>query len=327
DAQQDSSNIAKTRSKATLNEPNPQGESSGSGPGCQETIGGAMAKIRSEGVPIQYIDTPLLTCNTIELTDPVPQTPHDSHLSGGHTPGNIDDLVDEKVIFKDKGSGEKGSSTTEIVSTARPDISAARPEVSIAEPKNPPTTTTLFDDEDVTIADTLDRKRTTRKAFKAALARLYDEVQAQIYADHELAARLTHKEQEKYIVEERSKLLAKFFKIRKKQLAKERAQIIRSKPPTKTQLRNIMMTYVKHTCRFTHAQLKSRSFEEIQKLYTKEQKWIDAFVHIGSEENEKRVGNRKKRAAGSSLKQKLSKKQKVNDQESVDSDKELMICL
>nr|GEX76577.1 hypothetical protein [Tanacetum cinerariifolium] len=40
-------------------------------------------------------------------------------------------------------------------STARPDISAARPEVSTAESKTPPTTTTLFDDEDVTISDTL----------------------------------------------------------------------------------------------------------------------------------------------------------------------------
>nr|GFA47844.1 hypothetical protein [Tanacetum cinerariifolium] len=39
DAQQDTSNITKTQSKATLNEPTPQGEGSGSGPGRQETIG------------------------------------------------------------------------------------------------------------------------------------------------------------------------------------------------------------------------------------------------------------------------------------------------
>nr|GEV97451.1 hypothetical protein [Tanacetum cinerariifolium] len=110
-------------------------------------------------------------------------------------------------------------------------------------------------------------------------------------------------------------------------LAKERAEEIRSKPPSKSQLRNLMMTYLKHTCRFTHAQLKSRSFEEIQKLYTKEQKWVDAFVSIGSEEDEKKVGSRKKRAVGSSSKQNSPKKQKVNDQEFVDNDKELRICL
>nr|GEZ28866.1 putative ribonuclease H-like domain-containing protein [Tanacetum cinerariifolium] len=60
-----------------------------------------------------------------------------------------------EMIVKDKGNGEKGGSTAKTVSTARLDISAARPEVSTGEPKTPPTTETLFDDEDVTIADTL----------------------------------------------------------------------------------------------------------------------------------------------------------------------------
>nr|GFC13910.1 hypothetical protein [Tanacetum cinerariifolium] len=78
---------------------------------------------------------------------------------------------------------------------------------------------------------------------------------------------------------------------------------------------------------FTHAQLKSKSFEEIRKLYIKEHKWVDTFVPIGSEEDEKRVGSRKKRAAGSSSKQQPPKKQKVNDQKFVDSDTELRLCL
>nr|GEU34719.1 hypothetical protein [Tanacetum cinerariifolium] len=332
----------------------------------------------------QSSDPPLLTGfrngeermeHEIELTDLVPQTPLDSPLSGGHTPGsdkgsmtlkelmNLCTTLSQKVIVKDKGNGEIGGSTAKT-------ISAARPEVSTVEPKTPPTTTTLFDDEDVTIVDTLvkmksqkakekgvafkdvddfarpirDTKVTLKiqadfdkeirkererqdEASKATLVGLYDEVKAQIDVDHELAARLTHKEQEKFTIKERSKLLAELFKRRKKQLVKERAEAIRSKPPTKTRLRNLMMTYLQHTGRFTHAQLKSRSFKEIQKLYTKEQKWVDAFVPIGSEEDEKRVRSRKKRVAGSSSKQKSSKKQKVNDLESVDSNKELRICL
>nr|GEX74414.1 hypothetical protein [Tanacetum cinerariifolium] len=348
--------------------------------------------------------------HAIELTDHVPQTPHDSPLLGGHTPGSdkgsmtqkelmnlcitlsqkVLDLenvktvqaneiaslkkrvtkleqrqssrilgfhpfrAEEEVIVEDKGSGQKGGSKAETISTTRPDISAARPEVSTAEQKTPPTTT-LFDDEDVTIADTLTKKRDQdqierdatvslkiqadldekvriererqEEASKAAIGELYDEVHAQIDADHELTARLTHEEQEKYTVEERYKLLAEFFKERKKQLAKERVEATRSKPPTKTQLRNLMMTYLKHTGRFTHAQLKSRSFEEIQKLYTKEHKWVDAFVPIGSEEDEKRVRSRKKRAACSSSKHKSPKKHKVNNQESVDSENQFRKCL
>nr|GEW19882.1 hypothetical protein [Tanacetum cinerariifolium] len=138
----------------------------------------------------------------------------------------------------------------------------------------------------LTTATTVDEEERLRKeredeASMAAIAELYDEVQAQMDAGHELATRMTHEEQEKYTVEER----------------------------------------------FTHAQLKSKGFEEIQKLYTKEKDWIDAFVPIGSEEDARRDGSRKKRAAGSSTKQMSPKKQKENDQESKDSDKELRECL
>ncbi|GJT19677.1 putative ribonuclease H-like domain-containing protein [Tanacetum coccineum] len=69
-----------------------------------------------------------------------------------------------------KGSGEKGGSTEELVSTAipkivstarpelstaRPDVDAARQEDSAVEPRTPPTTTSIFDDEDITMAQTL----------------------------------------------------------------------------------------------------------------------------------------------------------------------------
>nr|GEZ47898.1 hypothetical protein [Tanacetum cinerariifolium] len=97
DAHQDSSNITKTQSKATLNAPTPQGKGSGSGPGRQKTMEGSMAHIRYEGALIQSIDPPISTGYTvgsgedkmeheIKLTNPVPQTPYDSPLSGGHTP-------------------------------------------------------------------------------------------------------------------------------------------------------------------------------------------------------------------------------------------------
>ncbi|GJW47442.1 hypothetical protein Tco_0079088 [Tanacetum coccineum] len=80
----------------------------------------------------------------------------------------------------------------------------------------------------------------------AALTKEFDEIQARIDADHELAVRLTHEEQEKYIIEERARLLAEFFDQRKKQLAAVRAETIRNKPPIKPQVRNRMITYLKH---------------------------------------------------------------------------------
>ncbi|GKF50134.1 hypothetical protein Tco_0146601, partial [Tanacetum coccineum] len=66
---------------------------------------------------------------------------------------------------------------------------------------------------------------------------LYDEVQARIDADHELAVRWTQEEQEKYTVDERAKLLAEYLENRNKQLAEERAATTKNKPPTKSQLR------------------------------------------------------------------------------------------
>ncbi|GKG35208.1 hypothetical protein Tco_0440362, partial [Tanacetum coccineum] len=70
-------------------------------------------------------------------------------------------------------------------------------------------------------------KQKQEEATNAALAEEFDEIQARIDADHELAIRLTHEEQEKYTI-------------------KERVEAIRNKPPTRTQIRNKMITYLKH---------------------------------------------------------------------------------
>nr|GEX04566.1 ribonuclease H-like domain-containing protein [Tanacetum cinerariifolium] len=246
----------------------------------------------------------------------------------------LDAELDENIEYIDTEEAlNEGRQST--VSTARPDDDTARPNVSTARqklstvgPRNTPTTSTIFDDEEMTLADTLiklkddkvkgvafkdsestDRparsiltlkpfltikpkdkgngvleehesaKNITKSDFDAAqiardeeiarqlevellaelewerqreeqasmdyIANLYDEVQARIYVDHELPVKWTHEEQEKYTVDERAKLLAEYFKRRKKQLAEERAVAIRNKPPTKTQLRRLMMTYLK----------------------------------------------------------------------------------
>ncbi|GKE94665.1 hypothetical protein Tco_1579520 [Tanacetum coccineum] len=98
EAEQESGNIHKTLSTATLNEPSPQGTGSGSRPRCLDTtLGDADARNRFKTTSKQSHDPPLLEVNTSgsgedsmehqdDLTDFVPPTPHDSPLSGGHTP-------------------------------------------------------------------------------------------------------------------------------------------------------------------------------------------------------------------------------------------------
>ncbi|GJS99120.1 hypothetical protein Tco_0820290 [Tanacetum coccineum] len=130
----------------------------------------------------------------------------------------------------------------------------------------------------------------------------------------------------KYHNEERPVIKSEYFKRRKKQLAAERAKAIRKKPPTKAQARNRMITYLKHMGKYTHQQLKHKTLEELQKLYQKEQKWINDFKPMNFEEdgsNTKKAGKRIKRIAYSTSKQKSPKKSKVTkEQESVESNEE-----
>ncbi|GJR84506.1 putative ribonuclease H-like domain-containing protein [Tanacetum coccineum] len=265
-------------------------------------------------------------------------------------------LTGDTEVVEDKSSGDKEGNAEELVSTARPDIDAARQEDSVVEPKTSPTTS-IFDDEDITMDQTLikmkeekakekgvsikdvdDSSRPARsiltlkplptidpkdkgkgvlkespvkkvkrsdldaaqiakdveiarlvhekelakterereeiqrqdQAYVDYIVSLYDEVQAKIDASEELAARLQMEEREMYTIKETSKLLVEFFERRKKLLAEERVAAVRNKPPTRTQLRSLMMTYLKHT----------------------------DFMPIGSERDEKMIDKMNKKAVG-----------------------------
>ncbi|GKA30807.1 hypothetical protein Tco_0717112 [Tanacetum coccineum] len=280
----------------------------------------------------------------------------------------IEDVVKEgrqsnETEELNKGSGEKGGSTEELVSTAvpktvstarpelstaRPDVDAARQEDSVVEPRTPPTTTSIFDDEDITMAQTLIKmkeekakekgvsikdiedssrpersiltlkplptidpkdkgksileepepaKKMTRSDFdvaqiardaeiarqlqvdlqaevererqreeeasKAAIAETYDEVQAGIDADALFAAKLQQEEREE---------------------AAQRSAEIRSRPPTKSQLGNLMMTYLKNIGGYKHSQLKPKTFAKIQGLYERQKRVIDDFKPMDSDD-------------------------------------------
>ncbi|GJR90685.1 hypothetical protein Tco_0214696, partial [Tanacetum coccineum] len=66
EAEQDSGNITKTRSKATPSESSSLGTNSGGGPRCQETIGDTIAETRFENVSKLSNDSLLARCNTLQ---------------------------------------------------------------------------------------------------------------------------------------------------------------------------------------------------------------------------------------------------------------------
>ncbi|GJS38253.1 hypothetical protein Tco_0563296 [Tanacetum coccineum] len=81
------------------------------------------------------------------------------------------------------------------------------------------------------------KKLAEEEATKAALIRDYDDIQARIEADSILATRIQEEEREKFIIEERAKLLHDTIAAQKRFLAQQRAAKIRSRPPTRTQLK------------------------------------------------------------------------------------------
>ncbi|GJR10842.1 hypothetical protein Tco_0793494 [Tanacetum coccineum] len=135
-----------------------------------------------------------------------------------------------------------------------------------------------------------ERKRLAEEeATNDALIRNYDDIKARIEADRLLAERLQEQEREQFTVEERAKFLHDTIAAQRRFLAQQRSEAIRNKPPTKNQLRNQMMTYLKHVGNFQHSQLKTKKFEEIQALYEKIKRSDEDFIAIGSAEDERMI--------------------------------------
>ncbi|GJR81626.1 hypothetical protein Tco_0152411 [Tanacetum coccineum] len=105
------------------------------------------------------------------------------------------------------------------------------------------------------------------KATNEALIKNFDDIKARIEADRILAEKLQEQEREQFTIEERAKFLHDTIAAQRKFLARQRSEAIRNRPPTKNQLRNQMMTYLKHVGNFKHSELKSKKFEDIQAMY------------------------------------------------------------
>ncbi|GJZ36476.1 hypothetical protein Tco_0582667 [Tanacetum coccineum] len=133
------------------------------------------------------------------------------------------------------------------------------------------------------------KKLAEEEATKAALIQDFDDILARIEVDRLLAARLQEEERETFTVEERAKFLYDTIAAQRRFLAQQRAAAIRSRPPTRTQLRNQMMTYLKHVGGKKHADLKNTNFEEIQVLYKKVKRSNKDFIAIGFVEDERQI--------------------------------------
>ncbi|GJR04076.1 hypothetical protein Tco_0527060 [Tanacetum coccineum] len=135
----------------------------------------------------------------------------------------------------------------------------------------------------------------------------WDNVQAMIDADYELATRLQEQEQEELTVEKKSKLFIELMDKRKKHFTRLRVEEHRRKPPTKAHKRSQMCTYLKNMVGFTH------------------------MVKGGKEKDEGSVTRAKEsssKRADTELEQKRIKKQKIDDdQEEAEMKKHMEIVV
>ncbi|GKC84125.1 hypothetical protein Tco_1139842, partial [Tanacetum coccineum] len=143
--------------------------------------------------------------------------------------------------------------------------------------------------------------------------RKFDDIQARIKADRLLAARLQEEERETFTFEERAKFLYDIIVAQRRFLAQQRDIVIRSRPPTRTQIRNQMMTYLKHVRGKKHADLKNKNFEEIQVLYKEVKRSDKNFIAIGSAEDKRQI--KEMNEESKDPKKKRLKKRVVNEED------------
>ncbi|GKC29364.1 hypothetical protein Tco_1036658 [Tanacetum coccineum] len=142
----------------------------------------------------------------------------------------------------------------------------------------------------------------------------WDNIQAQIEADEELAHRLQAQEREGYSEADKAKLLVELINERKRQFAQQRAQQRRNRPLTQAQQRSYMCNYIKHMGSHTLQQLRGYSFDEINVLFESTVKRVNTFTPIESDDTvSKVVAESSKRSAEEELGEESSKRQKIGE--------------
>ncbi|GKF48560.1 hypothetical protein Tco_0141811 [Tanacetum coccineum] len=120
-----------------------------------------------------------------------------------------------------------------------------------------------FDEEERLVRE----KAKKEQEANIALIETWDDIQAKIDADHQLAERLQAQEQEELSVKEKTKLFQQLLEQRRKHFAAKRAEEKRNKPPTQAQQRKIMCTYLKNMEGKNPKDMKNKSFDSIHKMF------------------------------------------------------------
>ncbi|GJS89732.1 ribonuclease H-like domain-containing protein [Tanacetum coccineum] len=293
EAEQDSGNITKTRSKATPNEVGSQGTTSGGGPRRQETMGDTIAQTGFKNVSKHSNDL-LLVREKTKTTQ-------------------AEEIVSlkrrvKKLEQKKRSKTHKLKRLRKVGATARVESSN---DESLGEDASKQGRIYDIDaDDDITLVNVQDDAKmfnvntlTGDEVFaeQEVVAKdvnlTVDEVTlAQTLAalksvKPKLAERLQAEEQEQFTIEQKATLFKELLEKRRKHFVAKRAEEKRNTPPTKTQQKKTMITYLKNMEGWKHKDLKYKNFNSIKELFDKALKRVNMFVDFRTELETAEVDN------------------------------------
>ncbi|GJS43759.1 hypothetical protein Tco_0568802 [Tanacetum coccineum] len=137
----------------------------------------------------------------------------------------------------------------------------------------------------VRLQEQLDEKERQRIARVHEEARSFnveewEDIQARVEVDEELAQRLQADEREKHSEAKKVRLLVEVINQRKRHFAQQKAEAKRNKPMTQAQQRTYMSNYIKNMGNYTLKQLKSYSFAEIKTLFETTMREMNLFKKV-----------------------------------------------
>ncbi|GJT69746.1 hypothetical protein Tco_1029032 [Tanacetum coccineum] len=282
EAEQDSGNINKTQSKETPNESSSQKTNSDGGPRCQETVGDTIAQTRLKLDELMALSTNLQ--NMVLDLEQTKTTQHNEISSLKRMVKKLEkknridaiDADDEIILVSvhdmNVSAGEEVvKEVVEVINNVKLIIDAAQDKGKgiLIEPVKPmkkkdqirldeETTFNLqakFDEEERLVRE----KAKKEKETNIALIETWDDIQAKIDADHQMAKRIQAQEQE------------------------ELAEKKRNKPPTKAQQRKIICTYLKNMEGYKLNDLKLKEFDSIQEMFDKAFKRVNTVEDFRTE--------------------------------------------
>nr|GEX30221.1 hypothetical protein [Tanacetum cinerariifolium] len=274
EAEHDNGKINTTKSKATPNESSSQRTDSGGGPRCQEAMGDTIVILDLHGEEVFVAKQ------------------------------------DENVVEKEVDAAQvqvSTAATTATISINEVTLGQALAELKHTKPKakakeivfhelEESTTTTKSTISKLKSQDKEQRiareKAQKEKEANIALIETWDDVQAKIDDDHQLAEKLQAEEQQELTAEEKATLFMQLLEKRRKFFATKRKKL---------------------------TDLKNKSFDSIQKMFDKAFVRVNTFVDFRTELVE---GSSKR--AGEELTQESAKKQKVDDDKEITDLKQLM---